>query len=327
MSSTELLVDLRIPRPDNRDEARAAAALDRVRQFRIVDAQTYVIAADLLAEAKGEWKLEEAKRVELKEPILESARRTDALFAPRLQFWKEAERLLKEGLDGWNKEQKRIADQKQRELDDLARKERERVAAAAAEVARKAAAKAEEERKAAAAKLAEEQAERRKAQEAETARLRAEREAEEARAAGDREAELRAQRQATQAAAASSAAFRASMQAAGAASKLETRAASTEQRGAEKAEMLSMQAASVVAPTVVVDVPKVKGLSSRQVWTHQVVDLNALIDAVIAGKAPRIYLMANDKTLGAMAKAQESQFNCPGVKAFPQTITASKATR
>jgi hypothetical protein len=325
--SENLLVNVQIANPGDGDNVQAAAALERMRGFEIMDTATYQIVASDLASIKGQWETVEAKRVKLKKPILEAGRGIDELFASPLGFLKQAEAIAKSKLDAWTREQARLAKIEQDRLDLLARKERERVAAAAAEVARKAAAKAEEDRKAAAAKLAEEQAERRKAQEAETARLRAEHEAEEARAAGDREAELRAQRQATEAAAASSAAFRASMQAAGAASKLETRAASTEQRGAEKAEMLSMQAASVVAPTVVVDVPKVKGLSSRQVWEHEVTDLNALIDAVIAGKAPRIYLAANDKTLGAMAKAQESQFNCPGVKAFPKTITASKATR
>lgn len=327
MTTNALLVDVQIPNPGDGDSIQAAAALERMRQFEIVDTATYQTVATDLAGIKGQWETVEAKRVRLKKPILEAGRGVDELFASPLAFLKQAETIAKSKLDAWTREQARLAKIEQDRLDAIARKERERREAEAREAQRKAEEKAAAERKAADEKRRAEEAEREKARQAENARLKAERDVADAQARGDREARVKAEKEAQEAHERAAAAEKAANNAKAAADKLETRAASTEQRGAERAEMLQQQAASVVAPTVQVDVPQVKGLSSREVWTHEVSNLDLLIDAVIAGKAPRTYLMANDTVLAAMAKALKNQFNVPGVKAFPKTITASKATR
>jgi hypothetical protein len=91
--------------------------------------------------------------------------------------------------------------------------------------------------------------------------------------------------------------------------------------------MLQQQAASVVAPIVQVETPKVAGLSSREVFLHEVTDLMTLVKAVAEGKQPLAYLAANDTVLAGMAKQLKQQMNVPGVRVYSKTITASKAAR
>jgi chromosome segregation ATPase len=327
MSANALLVDIKTPQPDDSVKSGATAVLAEVRSFNVASAADYETLAGILARIKGRWGEVEEERVKLKAPSLEGCRRVDAFFAPALTNYKTAEEEAKKKLDDYDKEQRRLAAVKQAELDAIARKEREKREAEAAEAKRKADEKAAAERKAADDKRRAEEEERRKAAQAEADRKKAEREAAEAKARGDREAAEKAEREAREARERQAAADRAASAAAASATKLETRAEQTEQRGAERAELLHQQAASVVAPTVQVDVPKVKGLNARQEWKHRGVDLMALVKAVYEGRQPLAYLDFNHPTLAGMAKALKKQMNVPGVEVYPETVTASKATR
>lgn len=327
MSANVLLVNVQVTHPGDAKSIRAAAALERVKQFPIVDAASYQSGAAYLAEIKGQYAEVEAERVDLKAPILEAGRKVDALYAAPLRFLKESEGIMKGKLTTYDEQQKEIARKEQARLDDLARKERERREAEAREAQRKADEKAANERRAAEEKRRTEEIERRKIQEAENARLKAERDAAEARARGDREAREKAEREAQEARERATAAEKAANEAKAAATKLETRAAQTQERGAEKAEFLNQQAAAVVAPTVQVDVPKVAGLSTRKAYKAKVIDLMALVKAIAEGKAPVAYVLANEQVLNKMAAALKEQMSIPGVELEEDTIKSSKAVR
>ncbi len=90
--------------------------------------------------------------------------------------------------------------------------------------------------------------------------------------------------------------------------------------------MLNQQAASVVAPVVQVDVPKVAGLTSRKNYKAKVTDLMALVKAVAEGKAPLAYVLPNESVLDKMAKALKQQMSIPGVELIEESIKASGAS-
>lgn len=86
----------------------------------------------------------EAHRKYLKEPYLEGGRRVDEFFKPPLQFLKDAETAAKNKLLGYQEEQRRIAAEEQRKLEEKARKEREALEAKARAEREKADAEARE---------------------------------------------------------------------------------------------------------------------------------------------------------------------------------------
>ena len=321
-----LLVNIQTPAPDDSVKSGAYLLLEQAKALTITSAEMYTVAANALAMIKGRWKAVDTEREELKAPSLEGCRRVDNFFRTPLTALKEAENVIKLKLDDWDKEQRRLAAAEQARLDEIARKEREKRQAEAREAQRKADEKAAAERKAADDQRRAEEEQRRKAQEAENARLRAERDAAEAKARGDREAREKAEKAAKEAQAQAAAAEKAARDAASKATTLETRAATTEQRGAERADMLNQQAASVVAPVVQVNVPTVKGLSSRKNYKAKVTDLMTLVKAVAEGKAPLAYLLANESVLDKMAKALKEQMNIPGVELVEESIKASSAS-
>lgn len=100
------------------------------------------------------------------------------------------------------------------------------------------------------------------------------------------------------------------------AAKLMAKAAATEERAAAKAEEATQQAAMVVAPIIQRETPKVPGVSAREVWTYEVIDIALL---------PREYTMPDDKKLGAVVRAMKGDTNIPGLRAYSKNILASDA--
>lgn len=63
-------------------------------------------------------------------------------------------------------------------------------------------------------------------------------------------------------------------------------------------------------------VPKVAGISYRENWHCEVVNLKALVQSVAEGKAPLAYLQANVSALNSAARSLKTELNAiPGVKA------------
>jgi len=109
--------------------------------------------------------------------------------------------------------------------------------------------------------------------------------------------------------------------------RLEARAAAAEAKGkAEKAEELRNQAATVPAPVVQIETPKVSGVSTREVHKAVVTDLKALLQGVIDGKVPEGAVLANESFLNAQARLQKSSLNYPGVKVVTEQILSSRAS-
>lgn len=127
--------------------------------------------------------------------------------------------------------------------------------------------------------------EQRKADEAaQRERQKAERAAAEARAKAEAEAaELRRQAEAATAAGDTAAA-----------AKLETKAGQKIERAEDKAQSLEVQAATVVAPVIQREPPKVTGISSREVWKFEIVD---------PSKINPQFLMPDEKKIGAQVRA------------------------
>jgi hypothetical protein len=84
-------------------------------------------------------------------------------------------------------------------------------------------------------------------------------------------------------------------------------------------------AAPVVTPTIHIQEPqKGAGVSYRENWKAEVVDINALIKAIAAGLAPAAYLMPNESALNAAAKAFKGTVQIPGVVFKTELIQARR---
>lgn len=90
-----------------------------------------------------------------------------------------------------------------------------------------------------------------------------------------------------------------------------------------KAEELGERAASVVAPVIQREAPKVAGISTRATYSAVVFDLKALVIAAAEGKVPLSYVLPNDKLLGSQARSLQMQFVCPGVRVIEGTTMAA----
>jgi hypothetical protein len=91
----------------------------------------YEKVAQFVKDAKAHWNALEAKRKEDKEPYLQAGRDVDACYATALKFCKDAEEAGKRVQLGYEAEQRRIAAEEQRRLEEQARKERETLEAKA----------------------------------------------------------------------------------------------------------------------------------------------------------------------------------------------------
>ena len=65
----------------------------------------------------------------------------------------------------------------------------------------------------------------------------------------------------------------------------------------------------------VAELEKAEGVSYRDVWSAEVVDLMALVKAVAEGKVSLSYLAANDTALNSWARTTKGAESIPGVKA------------
>lgn len=109
----------------------------------------YEQVSAFVSQIKARFNEIEGHRKHLKEPFIEGGRRVDEFFRAPLQFLKEAETTAKQKLLGYESEQRRIAAEEQRKLEEKAQKarealeakakaEREKADAEAAEIKRKA---------------------------------------------------------------------------------------------------------------------------------------------------------------------------------------------
>lgn len=79
-----------------------------------------------------------------------------------------------------------------------------------------------------------------------------------------------------------------------------------------------------IVPVVPVAVPKVAGLSSREIYSAEVTDMTKLILAVAAGDAPQEVLLPNLPVLNSLARASKTALSIPGVKVVSKTSRAQR---
>jgi hypothetical protein len=102
--------------------------------------------------------------------------------------------------------------------------------------------------------------------------------------------------------------------------KLEQRAAKAEESGkVEKAEQLRQTAATVVAPIMQVETPKVAGLTTREVWRYEITDPSKVAPAFLMPDEAKI-----GKTVRAL-KADAAAIVGPGVRIWPDQQIASRS--
>jgi ATP-dependent Clp protease ATP-binding subunit ClpA len=108
--------------------------------------------------------------------------------------------------------------------------------------------------------------------------------------------------------------------------KLEAQAAKATASGkVEKAEQLEQRAATVVAPVIQREAPKVAGINTREVWKAECTDLKALVKAIAEGRAPLSLVIANDKVIGAQARSLKGDFVCDGIRVWSEQSIAAGA--
>lgn len=78
-------------------------------------------------------------------------------------------------------------------------------------------------------------------------------------------------------------------------------------------------------PLVVMDTPKIDGISIRDQWHAEVVDLMELVKAVAAGTVPLHYLQANTANLNLAAKQMKGTGDIPGVRLWNDKGVAVRA--
>jgi len=83
----------------------------------------------------------------------------------------------------------------------------------------------------------------------------------------------------------------------------------------------------VLAPVVRIapPVPQVAGISMRETWSAEVVDMRALVRAVADGKVPMRALVVDTVFLNGQARALKGDMNYPGVRAVSKRSVASSA--
>lgn len=90
-----------------------------------------------------------------------------------------------------------------------------------------------------------------------------------------------------------------------------------------KAVELQERAAMTVAPIAQQDRPLVAGISRRETWHAEVIDLRALVRGVADGHVPLAAVEANQTFLNGQARALRSELRYPGVRAVPERSIAS----
>ena len=226
-------------------------------------------SAEMVAELYRDWRAQfdriEAKRVEMKAPILEAGRRWDAFFKTALDPLRAAYERAGGKLALYEHQQKEARLKAEAAFREAERTRQEAIAKQAAEVERRA--------------LAEKH---RLAQEAAQAAMQ-----------GNTTA----------------------------AAELNYQAEQAELAGQQDAQLLIEQASQPL-PLVLEATPRTAGISARETWAAECIDLKELARAVGAGEAPLKAVLPNQKFLDQHARAMGDQFRVPGCTAKAKTTIA-----
>lgn len=99
--------------------------------------------------------------------------------------------------------------------------------------------------------------------------------------------------------------------------KLQAQAAKAAAAGkSEKAVELETRAATVVAPVIQREAPKVAGIVTKEIWKFEITNPAAL---------PHEYTMPDEKKIGGVVRAMKGDTNIPGVRVWPDKSIAAGA--
>lgn len=82
---------------------------------------------------------------------------------------------------------------------------------------------------------------------------------------------------------------------------------------------------AAAAPVRAAPQAKAEGISTRQVWKAEVVDFDALVQAVADGTTPQRFLSANTTELGKLARALQNDAKVPGVRFYSETSVTARS--
>ena len=89
------------------------------------------------------------------------------------------------------------------------------------------------------------------------------------------------------------------------------------------AQVLDEPIVTAPPPAPAASAPKVKGVSMRETWSAEVVDLLKLVKAVAAGTVPLAAVQANGKVLNEQARSLKAELRWPGIKVHRGTSVAA----
>ena len=103
-------------------------------------------------------------------------------------------------------------------------------------------------------------------------------------------------------------------------------AAEAEKQGRSEAEVdLILDTPEPVAPVAVTpSYTKVAGVSTRETWKAEVIDMKQLCRAIVEGKAPVEAVSPNMPVLNSMARKSKADLEIPGVKAIKETGVSAR---
>lgn len=108
------------------------------------------------------------------------------------------------------------------------------------------------------------------------------------------------------------------------AARLQAEADELRERGKEEAAEALVDSIPPV-PVVVMDTPRLDGISTRKTWKAEVVDFEVLVLAAAEGHVPMEYLLPNEVLLNATARSLKQAAHIPGVRVYEDTGVAVRA--
>lgn len=288
------------------------------RALKVTNPAEYTAAANMLQELRGTFGRLEKQRKAITDPMNAAKERVMAFFRGPTEAVEAAGKLLRDKINAYDAEQKRIADEARRKAEAEAERQRKEAEAKARAEREAAEAEARKKREEAERQRQEQEAAERRAREQREAEERAAREAEEARRRGDAEAARKAQEAEATAKAAREAEEKAAREAASAAARNDRSADRVEAKGEEKAQQLEVQAASVVAPVIESGTTKVAGIARRMVWKYKVKDEAAV---------KREFLALDDAKIARIVKAmgKDAETMVGGIECWQENDISARA--
>jgi DNA repair exonuclease SbcCD ATPase subunit len=310
LAPSTLPASVNIPAPPSAAQIIAARDFSEFASVLTIDSPSMLqLASDELGKVTKLRKELEDARFTMTRPLDVAKKAIMDFFRPADTFAESAEKAIKGEVARYTREQDRL----RREAEQRAEQERQRLAAEVERQRREAEAEANRKRREAEAEV---ERQRREAEQEAQAKIEAARQ------------EAEALIESGNVAAAEQVLERAEGNAAAIQAQAAVQAAETLDRAEEDAAALQSLAATAPAPIARIAVPapaKAQGMSVRENWKAEVLDLDAVVNAAAAGDAnARGILQVNQTALNGLARSLKAQLRIPGVRAYDEPVVAAR---